>query len=330
MSAGAVTAVAPGRVNLMGDHTDYTGGLVLPMALDLATTVTGGRGGDVVRLRSDSEPEPAIVPVAITAEEVASLEPAWARYVAAVLVETGLRVGFDGAVSTTVPVGAGLSSSAALEAAVALALGADDRGEADRPELAETLRRAEQLASGVPCGVMDQLVSLCGVDGHALLIDCFTLETATVPIPEAIEVVVVDSGVRRRLAEVPYAERRDELVRAASDPSTSDPVLRRRARHLATENQRVRDLARALTTGDVGAVGALLAESHRSLRDDAEVSTPAVDAVVERLSASPGVLGARLTGGGWGGCVVALCERGALPGEGWHVRPAPAASVRFG
>jgi len=325
-----VRAVAPGRVNLMGDHTDYTGGLVLPMAIDLATTVSGVRGGDTIRLRSEAEAQPAVVPVGIAPADVAALEPAWARYVAGVVVEADLRVGFDGVVASTVPVGAGLSSSAALEAAVALALGADDGGGADRGRLAETLRRGEQLASGVPCGVMDQLVSLCGVEGHAILLDCSTLATTAVPVPASVEVVVVDSGVRRRLAEVPYAQRRDELVRAAAEPASADPVLRRRARHLASENQRVRGLAAALGAGDHAAIGEILAASHRSLRDDAEVSTPVVDELVERLSASPGVLGARLTGGGWGGCVVALCEPGALAGVGWHVRPAAGAHVIFG
>lgn len=335
-----VTVRAPGRVNLIGGHSDYTGGLVLPMAIDLATTITGVRGGDTVRLTSADEADDAVVPVDVT--DPASVGPPWARYVAAVVDETGLRTGFTGTVATTIPIGTGLSSSAALEVAVALALGADDDGTADRGALAETLRVAERRASGVPCGVMDQLASLLGVEGHAILLDCVTLDTEPVPLPEGAEIVVVDSGERRSLAGVPYAERRDETV-AASDllggfgaarhcsladaDAIADPVLRRRARHLVSENARVRAVCEAFTAGDLAGAGAIMTESHRSLRDDQEVTTAALDLLVDRLVATPGVHGARLTGGGWGGCVVALCEQGALPGEGWHVRAGAGASV---
>lgn len=337
-----VRAWAPGRVNLIGGHSDYTGGFVLPMAIDLGTTIVGTRGGDVVRLRSTTEPEPAIVELDV--DDPAAVEPAWARYVAGVVVAAGLRVGFDGDVDTTIPVGTGLSSSAALEVAVALALGADDTGTADRPRLAEVLRRAEHLASGVPCGVMDQVASLCGVDGHAVLLDCHTLAVSTVAVPPGAEVVVVDSGERRSLSAVPYAERRDETVAAvellgglgapqraslADVDAIEDPLLRRRARHVVSENERVRGVCAALAADDLAAAGALMTESHVSLRDDQEVTTPALDGLVDRLVASAGVHGARLTGGGWGGCVVALCDRGALPGEGWHVRPSAGASVEL-
>lgn len=334
---------APGRVNLIGGHSDYTGGLVLPMAIDLGTTIVGQRGGDCVRLRSASEPDDAVVPLDVS--DPATVDPPWARYIAGVMVATGLRVGFDGDVDTTIPVGTGLSSSAALEVAVALALGADDDGRADRPQLAEALRRAEHLASGVPCGVMDQVASLCGVDGHAVLLDCHTLAVTTVPVPTGTEVVVVDSGERRRLSGVPYAQRRDETMAAAERlgglgapqhasladvEAIDDPVLRRRARHIVTENQRVRDFCVALAAGDLGGAGVLMTASHASLRDHEEVTTPALDALVERLVTAPGVHGARLTGGGWGGCVAALCDLGALPGEGWHVRPSRGASVEVG
>lgn len=334
-----VRAWAPGRVNLMGGHSDYTGGLVLPMAIDLGTTVTGRRGGDEVRLRSTSEPDEAVV--AVEVRDPAAVEPAWARYVAGVVVATGLRRGFVGEVETTIPIGTGLSSSAALEVAVALALGAGG----DRPALAEVLRRAEHLASGVPCGVMDQLASLCGRAGHAVLVDCHTLAISYVAVPDDAEIVVVDSGQRRRLSDVPYAARRDETVAAAERlggmgspryasladaEAVDDPVLRRRARHVVTENERVREMCAALVAGDLRAAGDVMTRSHASLRDDQEVTTPALDALVERLTAMPGVHGARLTGGGWGGCVVALCDRGALPGEGWHVRPSAGASVEDG
>jgi galactokinase len=340
----SVRVTAPGRVNLIGGHSDYTGGLVLPMAIDLATTIEGDRVGDRIELRSAQEEQQAVVALGRLDEPhpVDGIEPRWARYVAAVAAATGLRTGFSGTVTTTIPVGTGLSSSAALEVAVALALGADDDGSANRPALAEVLRGAELVASGVPCGVMDQLASLCGVDGHAILLDCTTLEVTPVPLPAGVDVVAVASGETRSLAGVPYAERRDETVRAAEllggpgSPRSAtvaeadaidDPVLRRRARHLVTENERVRGVCAAFAAGDVASAGALMTASHASLRDDQEVSTARLDELVERLVSTPGVHGARLTGGGWGGCVVALCDSGALAGEGWHVRPSAGATV---
>jgi galactokinase len=217
-----------------------------------------------------------------------------------------------GAVSTTLPIGAGLSSSAALEVAVALALGFDGV----EVDLALACQRAEHLASGVPCGVMDQLASAAGVAGHALLIDCGSLKTRPVPVPADVEIVVVHSGERRALAGSAYARRRAELE--AGDP--------RRRRHVATENERVLAFAAALDRGDLTGAGRLMVESHASLRDDFEVSTAALDALVARLCALPGVHGARLTGAGFGGCVVALADPGALH-EGWRVVPSAGARV---
>jgi galactokinase len=329
-----IVAVAPGRVNLIGDHTDTSGGLVLPLAIDRATTVTGRRGGDRVVLRSADEPEPAVVRLDI--EDPTSVTPGWARYVAGVVAELRPAAGFEGTVETTLPVGAGLSSSAALEVAVALALGFDGSA----LDLARATRRAEQQASGVPCGIMDQLASAAGVAGHALLIDCHALTVHPVALPEGIEVRVVHSGEARQLAGSPYAERRASVEAAeaivgplrlvqdvAALDAIDDAVLRRRARHVVTENARVRTVAFTLATGDLEAVGAAMAASHASLRDDFEVSTRALDALVERLSARPGVHGARLTGAGFGGCVVVLAEPGAID-EGWPVRAADGAHLR--
>ncbi len=329
---GTVAAFAPGRVNLIGDHTDHTGGLVLPMAIDLGTTVAGQRGGDRVVLRSAEEAEPAVVSLDIG--EPAGAEPPWARYVAGVVAELRPPVGLTGTVATTLPVGSGLSSSAALEVAVALALGA----EGPPLVLAELCQRAEQRASGVPCGIMDQLASTAGIDGHALLIDCHARIIEPVPLPDDVEVVVVDSGEARALAGSAYAERRTECeaaeaiigplrcCRPGDERGIADISLRRRARHVIGENARVRSFAAALAAGDMTTAGAAMAASHGSLRDDFAVSTPTLDALVERLSARPGVHGARLTGAGFGGCVVALASPGALT-EGWRVRPSPGARL---
>lgn len=321
-----VSAFAPGRVNLMGDHTDHTGGLCLPMALSMGVTVTGERGGQRILITSENERRPARLPLEV--DDPSSVEPAWARYVAGVAAQLRPSHGFVGAVTSDLPAGAGLSSSAALEVAVAMALTDREPG----LELARACQRAEQAATGVPCGILDQLTSVGGVAGHALVMDCHRLTLEPVPVPADMEVVVVHSGQERDLASSPYAARRRECdeAQARIGPLRSatlddarglgDEALRRRARHVVSENQRVREAADALRNDDRAALGELFVASHRSLREDFECTTPVVDALVDRLCATPGVHGARMTGGGWGGCVVAVCEPGALR-EGWVVRP---------
>lgn len=329
-------AWAPGRVNLIGEHTDYTGGLVLPMAIDLGTSITFERRVGQVRLRSDAVP--GEVRFDLPVKDPASVEPVWGRYVAAVASELDHPQGVDGTVSSTVPVGSGLSSSAALEVAAALALGSTD----PPPALAARCQRAEQRATGVPCGVMDQLASAAGVEGHALLIDCHDLSLRPVPMPPDAAVVVLHSGQARTLAGSAYAERRAQCeaaeeaigpLRSASVADVdriSDPLARRRARHVVGENARVRAFAEALASGDLGGAGQLMAESHASLRDDFEVSTPALDQLVDRLLGTDGVYGARLTGAGFGGCVVALCRPGMVPAGPagvWPVRASAGARL---
>lgn len=334
-----VRATAPGRVNLIGDHTDYMGGLVLPMAVDLATTVEGVQGGDRVELTSDLAD--GVVSLELPVGDPRTVEPPWGRYVAGVVAEGDLGPGFGltGAVTSTVPVGSGLSSSAALEVAVLLALGG--RGEPD--EVAELCRHAESAATGVPCGIMDQLCSAAGVEGHALLIDCDTLEVVPVPVPDDAAVWVVHSGQERTLAGSEYATRRRQceaaadLVGALPDAdladigSIEDPVLRSRARHVRSECDRVREMAAALADDDLSAAGAAMLASHASLRDDFEVSTPLLDALVEELAATSGVHGARLTGAGFGGCAVALTSPGTdlstVGARAWRVRPAEGARL---
>ncbi len=253
--------------------------------------------------------------------DAAAVEPTWARYVAGVVAELQPASGLVGQVSTDLPVGAGLSSSAALEVAVALALGAPA---AEPAALARLCQRAEQKASGVPCGIMDQLAAVAGRGGHALRIDCTTLEVTPVPIPDDLTVLVVDSGQRRQLATSAYADRAADcaaaereigplrLASTADVDRVGDPLVRRRARHVVSENARVDDFAAALAAGDRRALGELMAASHASMRDDFEVSTRAIDDLIEVLSATPGVIGARITGAGFGGCVVVLAERGQL------------------
>ncbi|MCU0271146.1 MAG: galactokinase [Acidimicrobiales bacterium] len=326
-----VHAYAPGRVNLIGDHTDYAGGLAVPMAIDLGTSVVGEPGGERIVLHS--EQLDGLVELPLRPEDPAAVEPTWGRYVAGVAAELQPDVGFTGVVRSTVPVGSGLSSSAALELATALALGF--RGPAR--ELAALCQRAEQRASGVPCGIMDQLTSACGVADHALVIDFTTLAVERVPVPAGAEVVVVHSGEARALAGSAYADRRAQVEAAAAligslhdaDPGdlerVDDPLVRRRARHVLTENARVRAFAEAFSSGDLIGAGRLMAQSHASLRDDFEVSTPTLDALVERLCATTGVHGARLTGAGFGGCVVALTDPGTLD-EGWTVRASAGAT----
>ncbi len=328
-----VHAFAPGRVNLIGDHTDYTGGLALPMAIELGTTVVGHILQNDPRIRLTSATQSVAVDLPIAIDDPTTVNPPWGRYVAGVVQQVQPTHGFEGTVSATLPIGSGLSSSASLELAVALALGFDGTPR----DLASLGQRAEQQASGVPCGIMDQLASACGIPGHALLINFTTLSVQPTLIPPDVEIVVVHSGEHRELAGSAYAERRSACERAAAligplldatltdVAAIDDPIVQARARHVVSENSRVHDFAGALADGDLPYAGALMMASHQSLATDFQVSTPGLDALVHRLSITPGVFGARLTGAGFGGCVVALTRPGALT-EGWVVHPSAGAT----
>ena len=327
-------ARAPGRVNLIGDHTDYTGGLVFPMAIDRDTTITFSRSSDVVLTSDNFDGE---VRFSLPMRDAAAVRPEWGRYVAGVasaMLERSMPVsGFSGRVATGVPIGGGLSSSAALEVAAALAFGI----EADAATIAAVCRRAEHLATDVPCGIMDQLTSVAGVKDHALLIDCHSLDVTPIRIPESLAVWVVEISTRTldgseyptRVAQCAAAEREVGPLRLADAHSVSaisDATIRARARHVVTENERVRDFAAALQAGDAREAGRLMYASHRSLSADFETSTTTMDDAVETHSRLPGVHGVRMTGGGFGGCIVVLADDDAHV-EGMRVRAADGASL---
>jgi len=321
--------VAPGRVNLIGEHTDYTGGLVFPMAIDRLTTIEYDIADSGIVL--DSADEDGTVSLALGQPFDASMTPSWGRYVGAVASLLDSPRGISGHVSTTIPVGAGLSSSAALELAVALALGSA----MPSSELAQLTQRAEHIATGVPTGIMDQLCIASARDGHGTMIDCRTLEVTHVPIPTDVKIVVrfiahrtlVGSAYADRVAQCAAAE---SIIGPLRDASLSDvaaiadATIASRARHVISENDRVVSFATALAGGDYSTAGAIMSDCHRSLAEDFATSNDQMNAAVRDVCATPGVFGARMTGGGFGGCIVALCEPDAVV-DGWHVQPVSAA-----
>ena len=315
-------ARAPGRVNLLGDHTDYNGGFVLPIAIDRDTHVAfRPRADTLVRIVSEHG-EPAEFALA----DLSHGDPPWSEYVRGVAwaLRTDPAQGWDGAIASDIPLGAGLSSSASLEIAAGAVFDAVCGGRSSAVELALAGQRAENEWLGLCSGIMDQLVCAAGRADHALLIDCRDFSIRPVMIPPSVEVVVLDTGTRRKLTESRYNERRAQSEAASfaygkdflRDLSPvelernrlDEPMLYRRARHVVSENQRTVDAADALANGDVAKVGRLMVASHASLRDDYEVSGRELDAMVDAALAAPGCLGARMTGGGFAGSAVALVE----------------------
>lgn len=294
-------AVGPGRVNLMGDHTDYNQGLALPMAIGLGVTAmfTPSERRTLL-VTSDAFRGNAELPVDISsdASSIAAVTPPWARLIGAMVALAKPDSGGTLTIQSNLPVGSGLSSSAALCTALAEVF-----GESGSPSVIARLCQQAEHLTGVPVGVMDPLVCAGGVRGHALLIECSTLSTRQVRMPEDIEVVVVDSGQRRTLRTSHYAARVAECKEAAAvigslgsaDDSElirlHDPLLRRRACHVVTECRRVGDCVDAFLSDDPVGAGSLMIESHRSLAEDFEVSTPALDELVAWLVARPGILG---------------------------------------
>ncbi len=335
-------ASAPGRVNLIGEHTDYHDGLVLPIAMSASLYVLAGR----------REPREIVVystafdeTVAFSAQDPGGPDdypdlPAWSRYVrgvASLLRRQGmtLRGGWM-LIDSDVPVGGGISSSAALEIASAMALLALAVTSMEPVPLALLARQAEHEFAHSPCGIMDQFICLLGKANHALLLDCRSREFRYVPMPrEQVELIVMDTGVRHAIGGGEYALRQQQgraglAVLQASDPRIAalrdasmeqllahqermEPVVFRRCRHVVGEIQRTREAAVALETSDWEAFGRLMNASHASLRDDYEVSCTELDALVELAVGTSGVYGARMTGGGFGGCVIALARKDTLP-----------------
>lgn len=333
------TVFSPGRVNLIGEHTDYTGGLVLPLALHLGVTFTGSVGGDRVVLDSEDHDRFELSLDAAAEAPLDDIQPAWGRFVVAVARRLGVSPAVVGSITSSLPIGGtGLSSSTALSCVAALLYGA----EGDRLELAKLVRAAEVDVTGVEIGLMDQAACLAATDGHALLMDCGTLAVEHVPLPASIEVLIVHSGHARELVDSEYADRRasceriEQLIGPLREADLDavaeldDPVLARRARHVVTENGRVRSMVDALAAGDAATAGEILAEGHASLAEDYEVSIPVVDELVARLAATDGIHGARMTGGGFGGSIVALCEPGVTPDvTTWWARTKPSAGARI-
>ena len=331
---GVVVVRAPGRVNLIGEHTDYNDGFVLPMTLGRAVYIAvRAREDGRLRLRSLNFDEEAALRVGNPPET----PPAhWATYVGGMLCELHRRDAFETGMEMLlfgdVPVGAGLSSSAALEVAVAVAVEAVTGLPRDPVETAELCQYVEHTYAGVQCGIMDQFASRLGQADHALFLDCRTLDYRPVPLPlDQASIVIVDSGVRRQLAASKYNERRAECAQAVAFFQQVDPsiqalrdvspvffeqhkaglpeVVRKRAQHVVEENARVEEAVRLLETGDLAGFGACMNRSHESLRDRYEVSCRELDFLAATAQQTPGVLGARMTGGGFGGCTVNLVEK---------------------
>ena len=327
---------APGRVNLIGEHTDYNEGFALPMAIDRHIVIAADSNTSrEVTLHSETTGETASFGVHPKVERG---EPGWSNYVRGVIAgfqKLKKKVpGFDAVIESTLPYGGGLASSAALEVATATLLEAITGQTLDPIAKALLCQRAEHDFAGVPCGIMDQFTSILARENHALLLDCRSRTTTPVGMtnPE-VTVLIINTNIRHKLAESEYAKRRSQCEAAAralkvaalrdATPEALDrarkrmePVVFRRARHVITENERTVQMAKAIQASDWPAVGEAMYASHASLRDDYEVSCPDLDTVVEvaqAMGAAAGVIGCRMTGGGFGGCAVSLVKTDQVP-----------------
>jgi len=315
---------APGRVNLIGEHTDYTGGLVMPAAIDFSTWVAAGRREDRM-IRAISEGFPGVLEFSL--DQTPRRHGNWTDYVAGValmLEAVGHRLrGANLLIRGEVPVGSGLSSSAAIEVATALALLRNSDLSMEPMQLALLCQRAENEFVGIKCGIMDQFISCLGRENHALMLDCRSLTYRAVRLPSEASLVICNTMVRHELASTEYNRRREDCEAAARiigplrdltmetfeqrASNLSDPI-RKCCRHVVTENVRVLQAAASLEESNIEAFGRYMDESHRSLRDDYEVSCRELDILTELAGRLPGVYGSRMTGGGFGGCTISLVE----------------------
>lgn len=334
---------APGRVNLIGEHTDYNDGFVLPAAIDLFTWVAiSPRDDRRILVQSENLAKSAEFDLE-SLPRLAGRE--WSNYVfgvATILEQSGRRLkGANLLIWSDVPIGAGVSSSAALEVAVGFALLANSSIAIAGRKLAQACQRAENESVGIRTGIMDQLASACCVKGHALLLDCRSLDFANIPLPADIKLVICNTMVKRELAASAYNTRRAECeegvrivaarypgIRALRDATLQQlqscqgvlsPVVYKRSHHVISEDDRVMQAAEALEQKRIDELGRLMAESHRSLREDYEVSSPELDLLVELANQAEGVRGARMTGAGFGGCTVNLVNSGAVAHFQRHV-----------
>ena len=331
---GAIPTIyrAPGRVNLIGEHTDYNDGFVIPAALDLYTYVAvSPRSDRKLRVYSENLGEMCDLDLDMIQLGRSGHWSDYVRGIAGVLESAGYRLrGAELAIISEVPLGAGLSSSAALEVSTALALVNSSGISVDLTTVAKMCQKAEHLYAETRCGIMDQFISCHGRAGHALMLDCRSLDFQLLPIPPQVRMMVCNTMVRHEHASSGYNTRRNECevgfralsealpgICALRDVTVDDlenhfdrlsDVIYKRVRHVVTENYRVKRAAIALETGDIAEFGRLMADSHRSLRDDYEVSTLELDLMVELSNGQDGVYGARMTGGGFGGCTINLVE----------------------
>ena len=317
---------AAGRVNLIGEHTDYNDGFVLPIALNRATWIAlSPHDSQEVHLKSLDFDESVTVPL----HQKLNQDRGWQEYLKGVVNimsrEKMMLKGWDGVVAGDVPIGAGLSSSASLELALAKAFAVAGDWKWESQKIARLCQKAENEWVGMNCGIMDQTISALGQKGHALFLDCRSLETKQVALPDSLDVAVMDTGTRHKLVDSAYNERRSQCEEAAAffevvalrdlslekllaSEKELDPLVFRRARHVVCENDRVLNFINALEGGMHEKAGQLMNESHASLRNDFEVSSEALDLITNCARQTPGCYGARMTGGGFGGCGVALVD----------------------
>ncbi|NWX24878.1 GALK1 Galactokinase, partial [Aegotheles bennettii] len=352
--AAVLAAWAPGRVNLIGEHTDYNGGFVLPMALQLGTVLVGSptRDGTISILTTSveaDEPHRVQFPAPGQGSPLTPGQPRWANYIKGIIqhYRGGPVPGFTAVVASDIPLGGGLSSSAALEVAAYTFLQQLCPDDGDSVAKALACQKAEHTFADMPCGIMDQFISTMGQEGHALLIDCRSLETVLVPLMDAsLVILITNSNVRHTLTGSEYPTRRrhcEEAAAALGKSSLRDATMAeleearsqlsrevyRRARHVIGEIARTAQAARTLQDKDYRTFGRLMVESHNSLRDDYEVSCPELDELVAAALEVDGVYGSRMTGGGFGGCTVTLLEAGAAERAQHHIQERYSGTATF-